>query len=248
SLILQSSVKPTFIVTCQCATLPPSISPRVSVTWNQRRLCSVFAALATALAIACSRPFGDEPVSSMVLYTWFMAFPLIKRFAGKARAGNQRLELCPHDRRMHAAVERPLREAAVRPRHQVLAADEARDAREALCDQLRMLDDVGGVADDAGYQLFPRRQLHALPYAPFVLGARVRALDEIGAGIDLQDQVDDILQRHIAGMRAGPAAPAHVIAHALRRDAGERLVQHLDVHLDPAPVIGEARRRHHAVV
>src|SRR5207244_13657623 len=37
----QSSVNPTFIVTCQYATLLFSIAPRTSLTWNQRRLWKV---------------------------------------------------------------------------------------------------------------------------------------------------------------------------------------------------------------
>src|SRR5689334_21964192 len=115
---------------------------------------------------------------------------------------------------MHAAVERSLREAAVGARRDVLRAYEARHAREALCDELRMLDDVRSVADDTGHELPAARQLRFFPHAPLVLVARVRALDEISAGLHLQDEVDDVLQRHIARVRAGPAAPADVVAHA----------------------------------
>ena len=141
-------------------------------------------------------------------------------------------------------MERPLREAAVGSRHQVLTPDQLADAHQPLGDEFRMLHYVGGVADDAGHQRLAARQLDLLPDAPFVLVARVGALDEIGPGFDFQHEVDDILQRHVGGMRPRPAAPADVIAHAFLGDSRQRLVQHLDVQLDPAPVILERCRRH----
>src|SRR5256885_15293395 len=108
-----------------------------------------------------------------------MALSSRKFWVREARAGGERLELGPHDRRMHAPVERPLREAAVGSRHQVLASDELAYPNEPLGHQLRMLDDVRGVADDAGHQRLAAWQLDLLPDAPFVLVARVGALDEI---------------------------------------------------------------------
>src|SRR2546428_13488513 len=63
----QSSVNPTFIVTCQCVTLLFSIAPRTSLTWNQRRLWSVFDALAMAPLIASSTVSVEEPVISIDL-------------------------------------------------------------------------------------------------------------------------------------------------------------------------------------
>src|SRR5438067_574248 len=104
-----------------------------------------------------------------------MALSSVKLFAGKAGAGDQRLELCPHDRRMYAAVERPLCEAAIASRHQVFAAHQPRDPHQPLGDELRMLDDVGRVADHAWHEFPSRRQRRALPYAPFVRMARAMA-------------------------------------------------------------------------
>src|SRR6185312_7205861 len=51
----------------------------------------------------------------------------------------QRFQLRPHHRRMHAAIERPLRKAAIGAGDHVLAADNTRQARNALGHQLRML-------------------------------------------------------------------------------------------------------------
>src|SRR2546425_5077300 len=168
--------------------------------------------------------------------------------AREPRAGSERLEFGPHDRRMYAPVERPLREAAVGSAHQVLAPHELSYPDEPLSDQFRMLDDVGGVADDARHQFLSGRELDLLPDAPFVLVARVGALDEIGARLDFQYEVDHAFERHIRGVRPRPAAPADVIARAVFGNSGQRLVQHLDVQLDPAAILLKPRRRHHPVI
>src|SRR5439155_23342825 len=59
----QSSVNPTFIVTCQYATLLFSIAPRTSLTWNQRRLWKV--QLRQVGIVARTRPeLFDRPVGT----------------------------------------------------------------------------------------------------------------------------------------------------------------------------------------
>ena len=82
---------------------------------------------------------------------------------------------------MDAAEERALGEAAIGAGDDVLAPDQPGEAHDALGHQLGMLDDVGGVADDAGDQHLARRQLDAFPHPPFMLVARIGALDDIGA-------------------------------------------------------------------
>ena len=100
-------------------------------------------------------------------------------------------------------------------------------------DQPRMLDRRGVVRDDARDQDLARRQLHLLPHAPFVLVAHIGGLDRIGAGLHLQDQVDDVLERRVGDVRHVPAAEADVIADAVLRDAFERVVERLDAQLGP---------------
>ncbi len=63
-----------------------------------------------------------------------------------------------------------------------------------------------------------------------------------------EDEIDDVFERHVGGVRAGPAAPADVIADAVRRQAFDCLVEHLDLQPQPFAVILKAARRHHAVV
>src|SRR5262249_6633478 len=65
----QSSVKPSSMLTCQLATRSPSMCPRVSVTRNQRRLCTVLDAFAMANRIASSELADELPVIWTVLYT-----------------------------------------------------------------------------------------------------------------------------------------------------------------------------------
>src|SRR5690606_21063175 len=67
-----SSVKPTFTVTCQYATLPSRTWPRVSTTSNQLILRTVSLARSIAVLTASSILVVDEPVSSMLLYTWLL--------------------------------------------------------------------------------------------------------------------------------------------------------------------------------
>src|SRR4249919_3208092 len=118
---------------------------------------------------------------------------------------------------MHAAMERALREAAIGAGDHVFAAKHACQPGDALRNQLGMLDDIGGMADDARNQHLPRAELCIFPYLPFVLVTRVGALDDIGADFHLQDQVRDLLEWYVAGMRPGPGAPAHVIPDTVSR-------------------------------
>ena len=165
-----------------------------------------------------------------------------------ARPSSEALQLRPHDGGMHPLRERALGEAAIGAAHHVLAADDFGQPHDPLGHQLRMLDDVGGVADDAGDQLLAGRQLDALPHRPFVLVARIGLLDAVGADLHLQQQIDDVLQRHVEGVRPVPAAPADVIARALLGDAAQRVVERVDAKLRPVAVLRLAHRRHHALV
>ena len=71
---------------------------------------------------------------------------------------------------------------------------------------------------------------------------------QVRARVHLEDQVDDLAQRHVGGMRPRPAAPAHVVADAILRDSFERVVEHVDVAGEPRVVLVEGPRRHHSVV
>src|ERR1700730_17337058 len=83
--------------------------------------------------------------------------PMPKLVGRQLRALDQRLQLRPHDRWMDTLHIRTLRETAIRTGDDVLAADKRCEANDSLGNELRMLDDVGGVADHAGDQHLIRR-------------------------------------------------------------------------------------------
>src|SRR4030088_1419504 len=73
-----------------------------------------------------------------------------KQFCREVCALPQRLEFLPDDCGVNlGAVERLRRKSAVCPGHDVFAADELGKAHNAFGNQLRMLDDVAGMRNDA---------------------------------------------------------------------------------------------------
>ena len=77
--------------------------------------------------------------------------------AGEARALHERVKLGPHDAWMDAPVERALGETAIGAGNKILPSDQAPKAHDPLGDELGMLDDIGGMADDAWNEQTARR-------------------------------------------------------------------------------------------
>ena len=119
-------------------------------------------------------------------------------------------------------------EAAVGAGDDVFAADDFSERDDAIGYQFRVLDKIGGVADDAGNQDFSGGQFHVAPDFEFMLVTDVAGFDQVGLGVDTEHDVDDIAQRKIGGVRPVPAAPADVISHAIDRDAFEGMIQNLN--------------------
>src|SRR3954468_9586715 len=137
---------------------------------------------------------------------------------------------------MDTAIERALRKAAIGPCHDVLAPKHACKSLDALRYQLRMFHNIGGVADDARNQYASGWQLDVLPDLPFMLVPRIGRLDHIGARPHLQDEIDDVPECNVAYMRAGPTAPADVVADALLREALQSRIERLHKFCKPAAV------------
>src|SRR5260370_28100569 len=57
----------------------------------------------------------------------------------------------------------------------------------------------------------------------------------------LEDDVDDVAQRYVMMMRTFVIAPAQMHAHAIRRNARERMVEHLDMELDRLAEVREGQ-------
>src|SRR6516165_9875972 len=92
----------------------------------------------------------------------------------KAGAFHKRAQLGPGKVGVNPAAE-----AAIRTGNNVLAAGNRSVAQDSVSDELRVFDEVGGMADDAWHQHLARRQLRLLPHAPLMLVAHVAGLEGI---------------------------------------------------------------------
>ena len=111
-----------------------------------------------------------------------------------------------------------------------------------------MLHQIGRVADDAGDQDHPGRWLELLEDVVLVLVAGVGRLERERPRLDPKEHVDDVLQRHVVHARAHVDAVAGVEAHALGRDAAQRVIDRLDAPGRPRPAFRHAQAGTHHVV
>src|SRR4030095_10295099 len=129
---------------------------------------------------------------------------LPEALGGQARPLGEHAKLLPHDARVHARGRESLREAAVDPGDDVLAADQPRVAQDPLGHQLRVLDAIRRVGDNARDEDLAGRELDVLPDVVLVLVARVRRLEREGARLDLENDRRDLPQRRIRRVGAVP--------------------------------------------
>ncbi len=99
-----------------------------------------------------------------------------------------------------------------------------------------MLHHRRAVADHARDQDLVVRKVHVPPDDVLVLVAPVGRLEQIGLSVHLQHEIDDVRHRDVMGVRPRPGSPAEVIAHAVGRNALQRIVQRLDPGRAVAPV------------
>src|SRR6202044_2982281 len=118
-------------------------------------------------------------------------------------------------------------EAAVGAGDHVLPADEAGVADQALGDQFRVLDVVGGGVEHAGDEDLAVGQGDVLEDLPLVLVPGVGALEGDRGRARGQHQVDDVGQRDVGVVRALVVAPAQVHAQPVRRDVAGGVVDGL---------------------
>ena len=112
--------------------------------------------------------------------------------------------------------------AAIRAGNYIFATDNRGIAKDAISDQLRMLDEVGRMTYDTRHQYLAGRHLDRLPGSPFVLMSHVAGLEGIGLCLNRENQIDDVFQRQVVSMRTVPAAPTEVVTDLLFRNADER--------------------------
>src|SRR5581483_6845871 len=126
------------------------------------------------------------------------------------RALSERFELCPGASGMDAAAE-----SAIGGGDDPLAADAFGETNDALSDQLRMFDDIGGVTDRSGQNDLALRQLDVLPHRPLMLVANVAGFEGVGLALHGEHDLDNIAHWNIGGVRPVPASPAQVKADAV---------------------------------
>src|SRR3954453_19825254 len=117
---------------------------------------------------ASMRSSGRGRLPAWLVRIWselvFTVPPLTPELArGERSTLDQRFELCPGDLRMDAAAE-----TAIGRGDDPLPADQVGKTKDALGDEVGVLDDIGGVADNAGQDHLVVRQL-VLPDLPLVL-------------------------------------------------------------------------------
>ena len=116
-------------------------------------------------------------------------------------------------------------EAAIGAGEDVFATDQFRVTDQSLGHQVRMLDEIGAMADDAGNQGGTLRQLHVLEHPPFVFMAWVGGFDRKASGIHPEDQVDDVPERDVIVMGAVVVAPTDMQANLFAGDATQGVIQ-----------------------
>ena len=79
-----------------------------------------------------------------------------------------------------------------------------------------------------GMRILSSGSVHLAPQLPFVLVARIGGFDGVGAGIDRQHQIDEMLQLEIEHARRDVDAVAGMESHAIRRNAAQRVIDGLD--------------------
>ena len=82
--------------------------------------------------------------------------------------------------------------------------------RRCVAPPARMLHQHGRLGDHAGHEHLVVGQLGPLPFLPLVLMPRVRGLERVAAGTDLENDIDDVFQLHVVNARAHVHAVAGV--------------------------------------
>src|SRR3990172_12378555 len=117
-------------------------------------------------------PLIHNPILSAATKT---SLPPPELLGGEARAFSHRLELGPSDLGM--ADSRA--QAAVRTRHDIFATHQLGVLYQALCDRLRVFNEVAIVAGNSRNEHLPLQQLDLFPHPPLMLMAGVLNLNKV---------------------------------------------------------------------
>ena len=115
--------------------------------------------------------------------------------------------------------------AAIRAGNDVLAADDRGVAQNAVGNELRVFDKVGGMADDTWHKHLARGQLRLLPHPPLMLVPHIGGLEGIGLCLYPEDQMMMCSSgRSIERDAAGATALGQQLL--LNAEVGRDLVRH----------------------
>src|SRR5262245_11437163 len=110
-------------------------------------------------------------------------------------------ELRPRDVRVDGGLPNPGAESAVGSGDDILAPDQSRVATDALGDQVRVLEEVGGRVEHTGDEDLAGGELHALEHPPLVRVPRVRGLEGKSGRASREHDVDDVGQGDVVMVR-----------------------------------------------
>lgn len=140
-----------------------------------------------------------------------------------------RSQLCPGDVGINGQQACEGGKAAVGSGDDMFAPNDGSIAFQALSDQFRVLDKIGGGIEYAWNDNLIFRQPDLLKYLPLMLMVRIGPFKGDGNGTRLQHLTDDLLEWHIAVMRTFVVPPTEMEPQMIRRDISDRMVQGLQV-------------------
>src|SRR6266567_166560 len=142
---------------------------------------------------------------------------------------DHRSKLCPGDVGINCQQACEGCKAAVGSGYDMFAPNDGSIAFQALRDQFRVLDKIGGGIEHAWNDDLAFWQSDLLKYLPLMLMARVGSFKGDCNGTCLQHLTDDRLEWHIAVMRTFIVPPTEMESQTIRWDISDRVVQCLKV-------------------
>jgi len=119
-------------------------------------------------------------------------------------------------------------QSAVGARNHVLSSNNSGKILDAPGNQLWMLDQVCGVADDTRYKNLAVGNFNVAPDRPLVFMAYVASFETDALRLNLKNEVNHLLKGKIVSMRAVPTAPTDVKSCFVFWNAFQSLVESID--------------------
>src|SRR6266487_3364906 len=145
---------------------------------------------------------------------------------------DHRSQLCPGDVGINCQQACEGGKAAVGSGDDMFAPNYGSIAFQALRDQFRVLDKIGGGIEHTWNDDFAFRQPDLLKDLPLMLMARIGPFKGDGTGTCLQHLPDESLEWNIAVMRTFVVPPTEMEPQTIRRDISDRMVQCLKVQVE----------------